>query len=104
MKYFFILAASLLLIAGCGKSQQELEKERIQKEADDLRRKIDSTSKYIEKERKSLDSNIKSIDSISKEIDKLQKKIEPGKTDKKNIEKSGEIQQENPVAEPKNKK
>ena len=76
MKYLFIIAASLMLIAGCGKSQQELEKERIQKEANELRHKIDSTNKYIENERKSIDSITKQIDSLSYKIDDTKKKLD----------------------------
>lgn len=91
MKYFFILAASIMLLAGCGKSQQELEKERIQKEADELKRRIDSTSKYIENEKKSLDSNVKRIDSLSNQINKLQKKIEPKKVGSDAIKRTDEL-------------
>lgn len=91
MKYILLVFASLFIIAGCGKSQEELEKERIQKEAAELKRRIDSTSQYIERERKSLDSNVKKIDSLSTEINKIQKQIEPKKLGTDAIKKTDEL-------------
>jgi peptidoglycan hydrolase CwlO-like protein len=105
MKYIFIMFASLLLIAGCGKSELELEKERLKKEADDLKRRIDSTSSYIERERKSLDSSMKRIDTLGRQIDKLQQKIQPKKLGEDAIKKTDElIQTETPTVEPKKEK
>ncbi len=76
MKFLYILLVLLFIVAGCGKSQLELDKERIQKEADDLKRKIDSTSKYIKVEKRSMDSIKETIDSLSYKIEDTKKKLD----------------------------
>ncbi len=62
MKYFYILFLSLFIITGCGKSQTELEKEKIQKEADEIKKKIDTTQQKINQEKKSIDSLRKNVE------------------------------------------
>jgi hypothetical protein len=97
MKYFLIVITSFLLITGCGKSQLDIEKEKIQKEADELKHRLDSMSNYIDKEKKSLDSNMKSLDTLTNQLNKIQKKIAPKKLGDDAIKKTDElIQTEKP--------
>jgi len=70
-----ILAA--VSFAACDKSDLEIEKERLQKEAAKLKNKIDSTAKAIDEGKKSLDSLAYRIKKDSSEIDSLMKKINP---------------------------
>ncbi|MBX7046845.1 MAG: hypothetical protein K1X86_13530 [Ignavibacteria bacterium] len=100
MKYIYFVILSLFIISGCGKSQMDLEKERIEKEAADLKKRIDSMSTYINKEKQSLDSGKTRLDSLSKQIDDAKKKIDnqskqlnvtPKKLDESSIKKTDEL-------------
>lgn len=75
-----IFSVMLLVTAGCGKSELELQKEKLRKDAADLKVKIDSTQQKINTSAKELDSmkgrteaEIKTIDSLKKVIESLNK-------------------------------
>lgn len=68
---------AFILLAGCGKSELDNQKERIQKQADELRIKIDSTQNAIDSARVSLDSLTYKIKKDSSGIDSMMKKINP---------------------------
>ncbi len=70
-----ILIPVLFFIAGCGKSDLEIEKEKIRQQALELQQKIDSAQNIIDSERVSLDSLIYRIKKDSVEIDSMMKKI-----------------------------
>lgn len=75
-KLIFLSSVIFLCLTGCGKSEMELEKERLRKEASELNAKIDSTSAVIESGKKELDSLMDKISKESKAIDSLKKKID----------------------------
>ena len=61
----------------CGKSEIEIQKEKIRQQADELRIKIDSTQNAIDSARAGLDSLMYKIRKDSSEIDSMMKKINP---------------------------
>ncbi|MBL8007905.1 MAG: hypothetical protein JNJ56_10255 [Ignavibacteria bacterium] len=75
-KLIFLSSVLLLSAAGCGKSDLELEKERLRKEAAELKSRLDSTSAFIESEKKEVDSLMNKITKESKAIDSLKMKID----------------------------
>lgn len=75
LKSVFTFLPVLILLAGCGKSDLEIEKEKIRQQALELQQKIDSAQNIIDSERVSLDSLKYRIKSDSVEIDSMMKKI-----------------------------
>lgn len=75
----FIFYSSLffIIIYGCGKSELDIQKEKIQQQANELRSKIDSTQNAIDSARVSLDSLRYRISKDSLEIDSMMKNINP---------------------------
>ncbi len=78
MKFFFINVFNLLLLIylfiGCGKSEMELEKDRLRKKASELKEKIDSSQAKVDSAKKILDSAINKAKKESETIDSLKKK------------------------------
>lgn len=72
----YLILIPVILTFGCGKSELELEKERIQKEALELKAKIDSTSAKIDAGKKEVDSLMDKINRESKSIDSLKERID----------------------------
>jgi len=70
-----VLITGLILTSGCGKSDLEIEKEKIRQQALELQQKIDSAQNVIDSERVSLDSLMYRIKKDSVEIDSMMKKI-----------------------------
>lgn len=70
-----LLIPVLILIAGCGKSDLEIEKEKIRQQALELKQKIDSTQNVIDSERVSLDSLMYKLKIDSVQSDSMMKKI-----------------------------
>ena len=68
---------TFILIAGCGKSELEIQKEKIRQQADELRMKIDSTQNAIDSARVNLDSLAYKLKKDSVSIDSVMKKINP---------------------------
>lgn len=75
-KLIYLTTVLFLSAAGCGKSDLELEKERLRKEASELKSKIDSTNAVIESGKKEIDSLMNKISKESKSIDSLKMKID----------------------------
>ncbi|MCB0728253.1 MAG: hypothetical protein KDD00_12370 [Ignavibacteriae bacterium] len=69
------LLSVIVLFTGCGKSDLEIEKEKIRQQALELQQKIDSTQNIIDSERVSLDSLMYKVKKDSGEIDSMMKKI-----------------------------
>jgi peptidoglycan hydrolase CwlO-like protein len=70
----------LIVTSGCGKSELELQKEKLRKDAAELKVKIDSTQQKVNTSVKELDSlkyktdqELKTIDSLKKVIESLDK-------------------------------
>ena len=74
LKYLLL---AFILIAGCGKSELDIQKEKIRQEANELRMKIDSTQNAIDSARVSLDSLAYKLKKDSVGIDSMMKKINP---------------------------
>jgi len=79
ISYRVLLIFILLIIVGCGKSELEMEKERLRREADALRRKIDTTQSKIDSARKEMDSLTYRVKKDSAIVDSLVKKLTPFK-------------------------
>lgn len=71
------LLSFTFLLLSCGKSEIEIQKERLQKEADALKKKIDSTQVKIDSAWKDYDSLERRIKKESHEIDSMMKLINP---------------------------
>lgn len=78
MKTLIVLIV-ILILSGCGKSEFELEKERLSKQMNDIRRQLDSAQMKVDSAMVEYDSLQKRIvrDSIS--VDSLIKKLTPFK-------------------------
>lgn len=70
----------LVVTSGCGKSDLELQKEKLRKDAAELKAKIDSSQAKVDYSVKELDSlksktddELRSIDSLKKVIESLNK-------------------------------
>jgi peptidoglycan hydrolase CwlO-like protein len=74
LKYIFLIL--LFIFSSCGKSETELAKERIRREAAELKIKIDSLKGETEAGQKSLDSLRRNAERESKSIDSLKNEIE----------------------------
>ncbi len=61
----------------CGKSDLELEKERIRKDAAILKAKIDSSQAQLDSGKKELENLMYKINKDSSKIDSLMKEINP---------------------------
>ncbi|MBK8554188.1 MAG: hypothetical protein IPL53_25330 [Ignavibacteria bacterium] len=75
-KFYLIFVIGLLFIS-CDKSELELQKERIRKDAAELKQKIDSTQARIDSGRKELDSLMYKIEKTTDELDSLTKRMNP---------------------------
>jgi hypothetical protein len=75
LSFALIIFSTLFICAGCGKSDLEIEKEKIRKQALELKQKIDSTQYVIDSERVSLDSLMYKIKNDSAQVDSIMKKI-----------------------------
>ncbi len=69
------MLSAFISMTGCGKSELEIEKEKIRQQALELQQKIDSTQNIIDSERVSLDSLMYRIKKDSVEIDSMMNKI-----------------------------
>jgi len=76
-KILFYSLLAFILITGCGKSELDLQKEKIRQQADELRMKIDSTQNVIDSARVNLDSLVYKLKKDSVGIDSMMKKINP---------------------------
>lgn len=66
-----------MVISSCGKSELDLKKEEIMKQAGELKAKIDSTQKKIDSAQKDFDSLKRIIIRDSLSVDSVMKKIIP---------------------------
>lgn len=76
-KASFLILILAGILSGCGKSDLDKEKERIQREAAALKNKIDSAQTKVDSAKKELDSLMYRIRKDSVSIDSMMKKINP---------------------------